>query len=151
MPPSFLLYQTQLIIRRRLFRNIFLEIEIDWSYLSGLIHSIMRWQAVLAHCKLLHVWLLLCRWLVGLSYRVVYNQDPIPSNRGRAKLLGDEMVHVHGEIYVDSTIAKPEAQPAGRARNFDDHTWTKYSEARPTYPVMPCLQSYSSAFTAWHC
>ena len=69
---------------------------------------------------------------MGLSYRVVYNRDPIPSHKAKAGLLASELVHVHGEIYVEDALVRPGAQPAPHGGACGDHDWVKYSQAGPS-------------------
>ena len=88
-------------------------------------------------------WLAAHRWLVGLSYRLVYFRDPIPANKTKIRLLGTELVHVHGEIYVDGSTARPEAQPSGTAFNFDDHDWQRYSQVGLWLDSASCSSSNS--------
>ncbi|KAL3130729.1 hypothetical protein ABBQ38_000076 [Trebouxia sp. C0009 RCD-2024] len=70
------------------------------------------------------------RWLVGLSYRVVYRRDPIPSHKvRRLNLLNDTLTHVHGEIYIDDEQLAPGKQPAHSVRDVEDHSFMRYAEA----------------------
>lgn len=72
----------------------------------------------------------LCRWLVGLSYRVVYRRDPVPSHKHRRlNLLNDTLTHVHGEIYIDDEQLRPGKQPAHSLRDAQDHSLMRYAEA----------------------
>lgn len=69
-----------------------------------------------------------CRWLVGLSYRVVYHRDPVPSYKRRGRLPGtDALTHVHGEIYIAEAMLSVSAQPAEHLFEWEDHDWHKYS------------------------
>ena len=89
----------------------------------------------------------LCRWLVGLSYRVVYNRDPVPSHKAKAGLLASELVHVHGEIYIEDALVRPGGQPAPHGGACGDHDWVKYSQAGPgCWPGcgLLCLQHAAS-------
>ena len=72
------------------------------------------------------------RWMVGLSYRLLYRRDPVPDNKSHAiNLLGQGLlVHVHGEIYIDDTTCMYDARPEGLQSDMADHTWDKYSKAR---------------------
>lgn len=52
------------------------------------------------------------RWLVGLSFRMIYNRDPIPDNKRKSRtmlLSQDTLVHVHGEVYIDDAVCEPKA------------------------------------------
>ena len=68
------------------------------------------------------------RWLIGLSYRVVYHHDPVPSFKRRGRLPGtDSLMHVHGEIYIAAAMLSVSAQPAEHLFEWEDHDWHKYS------------------------
>lgn len=84
------------------------------------------------------MWGLICRWLVGLSYRVVYRRDPIPSHKvRRLNLLNDTLTHVHGEIYIDDEQLAPGKQPAHSVRDVEDHSFMRYAEV-PLKQLCPC-------------
>ena len=70
-----------------------------------------------------------CSWLVGLSYRVVYRRDPVPSHKQR-KLnpLTSSYVHVHGEIYIDDEQVTPGKQPVNFEKDPQDHNLMRYAE-----------------------
>ena len=73
-----------------------------------------------------------CRWLVGLSYRVVYRRDPVPRHRSRRlNLLNDSLVHVHGEIYIDDEQLTHGKQPAHSMKDVEDHSFMRYAEVLP--------------------
>lgn len=93
-------------------------------------------KAAAPECPRLHV---NGRWLVGLSYRVVYLRDPVPSNKGKTGLFTDAMQHVHGEIYIDNARVQPGAQPSDHTFNKNDHIWAKYLEVKLT---LPSVDSY---------
>ena len=105
----------------------------------------------LLQCCWLLAWIvLLHRWLVGLSYRVVYSKDPVPRNKGKAGLLGgEELAHVHGEIYVQDTAIQPGAQPALTPQSCQgaDHDWAKYGQVCPASAV---LQGCMCPEHPWH-
>lgn len=67
---------------------------------------------------------------MGLSYRVVYRRDPIPSHKARRlNLLNDTLTHVHGEIYIDDEQLAPGKQPPGHSiRDLEDHSFMRYAE-----------------------
>ncbi|KAK9813912.1 hypothetical protein WJX73_004505 [Symbiochloris irregularis] len=73
------------------------------------------------------------RWLVGLSYRVVYRADPVPYNKTKNKnMLGqEELVHVHGEIFCDATSCRPGMMtwPGDLSPDYEDHSLTRYQQA----------------------
>ena len=75
-----------------------------------------------------------CRWLVALSFRVVFYRDPIPANRAKANPLAEDLVHVHGEIYIERNTVNPaEGQPwlnCSLNSNAADHSWTVYRTVR---------------------
>ncbi|DBA83613.1 hypothetical protein WJX77_012231 [Trebouxia sp. C0004] len=73
------------------------------------------------------------RWLVGLSYRLVYRRDPVPGHKHRRlNLLHDTLVHVHGEIYIDDEQLKPGKQPYQFQGDPEDHNLMRYAEALHT-------------------
>ena len=86
----------------------------------------------------------MCRWLVGLSYRVVYRRDPVPPHRSRRlNLLMDPLVHVHGEIYIDDEQLTPGKQPAHSLKDVEDHSFMRYAEV--------LLKTHSLAQPLWPC
>ena len=77
--------------------------------------------------------LVACRWLVGISYRVVSGQDPIPAQSTAPNFLN----HVHGAIYVCNDGMRPGDQPShhlGKADKGDigDHLPSAYLAALST-------------------
>lgn len=75
---------------------------------------------------------LVSRWLVGLSYRVVYRRDPVPSHKSRRlNLLNDALVPVHGEIYIDDEELTPGKQPGHSVKDVEDHSFMRYAEVLP--------------------
>ncbi|DBB08738.1 TPA: hypothetical protein ACH3X3_008171 [Trebouxia sp. C0006] len=70
------------------------------------------------------------RWLIGLSYRLVYRRDPVPGHRHRRlNLLNNTLVHVHGEIYIDDKQLKPGKRPYQFQGDPNDHSLMRYAEA----------------------
>ena len=76
-----------------------------------------------------------CRWLIGLSYRVVYHRDPAPSlkRKRRMPFVQDQMHHVHGEIFMADEILKIADQPEDQPFHWEDHDWQKYSKASNSF------------------
>lgn len=69
----------------------------------------------------------LCRWLVGLSYRLVYFRDPVPQTKGKRNFSGsDELVHVHGEMFVDDATCCPNKLMDEADVDISDHSWPVY-------------------------
>ena len=67
------------------------------------------------------------RWLVGISYRVMFRRDPVPEALGSAGLK-----HVHGAVYVCGDAMRPGCQPKGQIApltDMGDHTLPSYSGA----------------------
>lgn len=91
------------------------------------------------------------RWLVGLSYRVVYRRDPVPSHKSRRlNLLNDALIPVHGEIYIDDVELTPGKQPGHSMKDADDHSFMRYAEVLPmsfslTQPSGQVVQSTSAS------
>lgn len=73
-----------------------------------------------------------CRWLVGISYRVVFRRDPVPSQS--VQPLNTRPHHVHGAIYLHETGIVPGAQPKQQLAHTDinDHQLHHYSGAVTT-------------------
>lgn len=72
----------------------------------------------------------MCRWLVGTSYRVVYRRDPVPAMKHKRKLLPGGLTHVHGEIYINDGRLAPGKQPELNHIHGDieDHSLMRYAE-----------------------
>ena len=67
-----------------------------------------------------------CRWLVGISYRVMFRRDPVPT------VAPSVLKHVHGAIFLSgSDTMQPGLQPRSAVANGDmgDHTLPGYSGA----------------------
>ena len=77
---------------------------------------------------------------MGLSYRVVYRRDPIPTYKQRKLIpnLNNGFVHVHGEIYIDDEQLKPGKQPTGFDKDPDDHSLMRYAEVRDDLGNIVC-------------
>lgn len=66
------------------------------------------------------------RWLVGISYRVMFRRDPVPT------VAPNVLKHVHGAVYISgANIVQPGLQPKSEVANGDmgDHTLPGYSGA----------------------
>lgn len=62
---------------------------------------------------------------------MVYRRDPVPAFKHRHKLLHRDLVHVHGEVYIDEAVITPGSQPLGHLLSGDcnDHSLDRYAEA----------------------
>lgn len=71
------------------------------------------------------------RWLVGISYRVVFRRDPIPSQSVKPLPAHSRPHHVHGAIYLFEEDYRPGAQPKAELTQADleDHHLDHYSGA----------------------
>ena len=69
----------------------------------------------------------MCRWLVGISYRVMFRRDPVPT------VAPNVVKHVHGAVYISgANTMRPGLQPKGEVANgghMGDHTLPGYSGA----------------------
>ena len=71
----------------------------------------------------------LCRWLVGISYRVMFRRDPIPlQSTVQAK---NGLRHVHGAVYICGESMRPGHQPKASFEKADyaDHSAQAYMGA----------------------
>lgn len=70
-----------------------------------------------------------CRWLVSLSYRVVFRRDPIAEDSTKNPF--HTLKHVHGAVYISDDSMQPGTQPKGQLARADmrDHTAEAYSGA----------------------
>lgn len=85
----------------------------------------------------------LCRWLVGTSYRVVYRRDPVPGMKQKRGRLTGGLTHVHGEIYINDDHITPGKQPHANHvdGDIDDHSLMRYAEVLVPYSLLcPCLR-----------
>lgn len=67
-----------------------------------------------------------CRWLVGISYRVMFRCDPVPT------VAPSVLKHVHGAVFLSgSDTMQPGLQPRSAVAHGDmgDHTLPGYSGA----------------------
>ena len=88
-------------------------VQSQWCpYISGALHCIDKDVAF--------------RWLVGISYRVIYHRDAIPAHKAKSGLMGNELVHVHGEIYIEDNNIRAGERPITNDLNKEDHNWAKY-------------------------
>ena len=71
------------------------------------------------------------RWLVGISYRVVFRRDPIPSQSVQPLPAHSRPHHVHGAVYLFEGDYRPGAQPKAQLAQADlaDHSLDLYSGA----------------------
>ncbi|KAK9806405.1 hypothetical protein WJX73_002637 [Symbiochloris irregularis] len=78
-----------------------------------------------------HSFAMVFKYLIGLSYRVVYHRDPAPTlkNKRRMPFLRDRLHHVHGEIFMADEFLRIADQPEDQPFNWEDHNWQKYSRA----------------------
>lgn len=67
------------------------------------------------------------RWLVSLSYRVIFRQDPIP--RESMHTASHKLKHVHGAIYMSDEAMQAGTQPKTTTSNpsMGDHDRQAYS------------------------
>ena len=63
-----------------------------------------------------------CRWLVGISYRVMFRRDPFPAQ----STVPNTLKHVHGAIYLCGDGMRPGDQP--------DHIKTDKGDIRDHTP-----------------
>ena len=69
------------------------------------------------------------RWLVGISYRVMFRRDPIPAQS--TELAKHALKHVHGAVYICGEGVRPGNQPKasfGQA-DYADHSAQAYMGA----------------------
>ena len=68
---------------------------------------------------------------MGISYRVVFRRDPIPSQSVQPLPAHSRPHHVHGEIYLVDEDYRPGAQPKAELAQADleDHQLEHYSGA----------------------
>ena len=96
---------------------------------GGSSHSVLPQQRPdMLQLQRAHPQLAARRWLVGLSYRVVYHRDPVPTQKAKAGLLASELVHVHGEIHIKDALGELAGPLTDDASG--DHDWERYSQAR---------------------
>lgn len=76
-----------------------------------------------------------CRWLVGLSYRVVYNKDPVPFPKAKSGLLASQLVHVHGEIYIQDGSISALGRSVSEEGIAGDHEWARYACVRLSHSI----------------
>ena len=69
------------------------------------------------------------RWLVGISYRVMFRRDPIPAQS--TALAPHALKHVHGGVYICGDAVRPGNQPRESLSKADmgDHSAQAYMAA----------------------
>ncbi len=69
-----------------------------------------------------------CRWLVGISYRVMFRRDPIPA---QSTAQTSVLKHVHGAVYICGDSMRPGCQPKADLAKADlgDHSAQAYMGA----------------------
>ncbi|KAK9813966.1 hypothetical protein WJX73_007164 [Symbiochloris irregularis] len=87
------------------------------------------------------------RWLVGLSFRMIYNRDPVPDNKRKSRnmlMTQDTLVHVHGEVYIDKAVCRPECRPENLTKDMADHCWLRYYEALDAHVDAECQRTLTT-------
>lgn len=82
--------------------------------------------------------LFMSRWVVGLSYRVVYHRDPVPNFKVKPGRLASELVHVPGEIYIEDGHIQAVTRHFTGEGIAGDHDWERYTRAS-TSPLLLLL------------
>ena len=79
-------------------------------------------------CPLHKLCMLHCRWLVGISYRVMFRRDPIPA---QSTAQTSVLKHVHGAVYICGDSMRPGCQPKADLAKADlgDHSAQAYMGA----------------------
>ena len=76
-------------------------------------------------CPIHNLCMLHCRWLVGISYRVMFRRDPIPA---QSTAQTSVLKHVHGAVYICGDSMRPGCQPKADLAKADlgDHSAQAY-------------------------
>ena len=90
----------------------------SWHYYGGELAAMM-------HSPLLSQ---PCRWLVGVSYRVIYRKDSIPACMSVRSAF---LKHVHGAVYIrDGEMQAGEGPASAKLHTtIADHAFRRYAEA----------------------